>query len=203
MEHSTHSLATAFIGHRLLATGPLPQVALAVKALGDVPEPILVFTDTTGTVIDLDLRGSDQEILQRLAPEPSAQNTMANVDAATAEPRGRGRPRLGVVAREVTLLPRHWEWLNAQTGGASVALRKLVEDARRASPDKERKRRSQEAAYRAMSTLAGNLPHFEEACRALFADEAVRFTGLLAAWPEDIRLYVQRLAVGSMQVASA
>lgn len=192
MEHSSLSPATAFIGHRLLATGPLQHVALAVKAAGEATEPILVFKDATGTVIDLDLRGSEQEIMQRLEPAPSVQPV--DVDALTAEPRGRGRPRLGVVAREVTLLPRHWDWLNAQAGGASVALRKLVEEARRALPEKERKRQSQEAAYRAMSALAGNLPDFEEASRALFADDAARFAKLVAGWPEDIRRYVQRLA---------
>ncbi len=192
MEHSSLTLATAFIGHRLLATGPLRQVALAVKAAGEAPDPILVFRDATGTVIDLDLRGSDQDILQRLDLTPSPHPVDA--DMVTAEPRGRGRPRLGVVAREVTLLPRHWEWLNAQTGGASVALRKLVEEARRALPETGRKRQSQEAAYRAMSALAGNLPHFEEASRALFADEAARFANQVSDWPQDIRLYVQRLA---------
>ncbi|MDI1261472.1 DUF2239 family protein [Aquabacterium sp.] len=192
MEHSSLILATAFMGHRLLATGPLHQVALAVKAAGDAPDPVLVFRDATGTVIDLDLRGSDQDILQRLDPALSPQPVGAEM--AMAEPRGRGRPRLGVVAREVTLLPRHWEWLNAQPGGASVALRKLVEEARRALPEKERKRQSQEAAYRAMAALAGNLPHFEEASRALFADDATRFVNLVTDWSEDICLYVKRLA---------
>lgn len=193
MEHSSHHLATAFVGHRLLATGPLPDVALAVKAAGDTVDSILVFNDATGAPIDLDLRGSDQDVLRRLEPAPSAPAVEAD-DAATLESRGRGRPRLGVVAREVTLLPRHWEWLNAQRGGASVALRKLVEEARRALPEQERKRQLQEAAYRAMSALAGNLPSFEEASRALFANDAARLAGLAQAWPDDIRRYVLRLA---------
>ncbi len=77
-----------------------------------------------------------------------------------AEPRGRGRPKLGVVAREVTLLPRHWDWLNAQPGGASVALRKLVEQARRANGDADRARAAREAAYHFMSAMAGDLPAF-------------------------------------------
>lgn len=188
MQNST-SLVTAFVGHRLLATGPLAKVALAVKVAGEVSDPILVFMDSTGNLVDLDLRGSDQEILQRLEPETSPQPSDLMV-----EPRGRGRPRLGVVAREVTLLPRHWEWLNAQAGGASVALRKLVEGARRTSPDKDRQRQSQEAVYRVMSALAGDLPNFEEASRALFADDAVRLATMAAAWPEDIRAYIRRLA---------
>lgn len=193
MEHSSHHLATAFVGHRLLATGPLRDVALAVKAAGDTVDSILVFNDATGAPIDLDLRGSDQDVLRRLEPASSAPVMEAD-EAATLEPRGRGRPRLGVVAREVTLLPRHWEWLNGQRGGASVALRKLVEEARRALPEQERKRQSQEGAYRAMSALAGNLPSFEEASRALFANDAARLADLAQAWPEDIGRYVLRLA---------
>ena len=91
-------------------------------------------------------------------------------------PRGPGRPKLGVVAREITLLPRHWEWLAQQTGGASVAIRKLVDEARRATATTAIASASaQEAAYRFMSAMAGNLPHFEEAIRALFADDPRRF----------------------------
>jgi hypothetical protein len=99
-----------------------------------------------------------------------------------------------VVAREVTLLPRHWEWLGAQPGGASVALRKLVDEARRASGDKDRERQARDAAYHFMSTMAGNLPQFEEASRALFADDRRRFTGLIADWPVDVRDHIVKLA---------
>jgi len=107
---------------------------------------------------------------------------------------GRGRPKLGVVAREVTLLPRHWEWLGAQPGGASVALRKLVEVARRASGDRDRGRAARDAAYHFMSVMAGNLPGFEEASRALFADDRRRFAELISGWPGDIRDHVVKLA---------
>lgn len=197
---------TAFMGRRLLATGSLHDVALAVQAAGnpatgDTAEPVLVFDDATGKPIDLDLRGTPQDLLDRLRQADTAQAPTATPDdkddEPSTEPRGRGRPRLGVVAREVTLLPRHWEWLNGQTGGASVALRKLVEDARRAMAGKEQVRQSQEAAYRVMSALAGNLSGFEEATRALFAKDAVRFGALLSDWPQDIRAYVQRLAEGA------
>lgn len=191
MEHTSHPPATAFIGQNLLAHGPLGTVALAVRKASPSTESILVLDDRTGKAIDLDLRGSDQDILDRLPPlQPSEEAT------ATTEPRGRGRPRMGVVAREVTLLPRHWDWLNEQTGGASVALRKLVEEARRATPDKAHQRQVQETAYRAMSTLAGDLPGFEEASRALFANDAPRLAELLSAWPRDIASYVQGLASG-------
>jgi hypothetical protein len=124
-------------------------------------------------------------------------------EAAEAEaPRGPGRPKLGVVAREVTLLPRHWEWLNRQRGGASVALRRLVDEARHADGGADRRRAAQEAAYRFMSAMAGNREHFEEATRALFAGDAARFTHLIATWPKDIRDHTQKLAAACQQIAA-
>lgn len=183
---------TAFQGPRRLASGPAGEVALVVKRVAARPdEPIIIFEDATGRSIDFDLRGGDREVLARLAKliPPPVQET-----APPTEPRGRGRPKLGVVAREVTLLPRHWEWLGAQPGGASVALRKLVDEARRASGDKDRERQARDAAYHFMSTMAGNLAQFEEASRALFADDRRRFTGLIADWPADIRDHIVKLA---------
>ncbi|WP_431206468.1 DUF2239 family protein [Bradyrhizobium betae] len=183
---------TAFQGHRRLASGPAGEVALVVKRMAPRPdETIIIFEDATGRSIDFDLRGGDREVLARLAKlvPPPVEET-----APSTEPRGRGRPKLGVIAREVTLLPRHWEWLNAQPGGASVALRKLVEEARRATGDKDRERQARDAAYHFMSTMAGNLPQFEEASRALFADDRRRFTGLIAEWPADIRDHIVKLA---------
>jgi hypothetical protein len=109
---------------------------------------------------------------------------------------------LGVVAREVTLLPRHWDWLNSQPGGASVALRKLVELARRTSGDRDRVRAAQESAYSFMSAIAGNLPGFEEATRALFAYDRRRFSELIASWPEDIRDYAIKLAFADQEPAA-
>lgn len=182
---------TAFAGLQRLASGALADVALAVKRAGTTPAPIAIFDDRTGRAVDLDLRGSDADILARL-PHHAADDTPCAPPAG--EPRGRGRPKLGVVAREVTLLPRHWEWLNAQPGGASVALRKLVDEARRASSDKDRAREARDAAYHFMSGIAGDHPHFEEAARALFADDRRRFAELIAEWPTDIRDHVIALA---------
>jgi uncharacterized protein len=171
---------TAFQALRKIAIGSLPQVAVSVK---DLPQGgYLVFDDATGCQVDLDTRGTPDEISVRYSEEPSL------------DPRGRGRPRLGVVAREVTLLPRHWDWLHSQPGGASVALRKLVEQARRTSGDRDRLRAAQESAYRFMSAIAGNLPGFEEAARALFAYDRRRFGELIAGWPEDVRDYAIKLA---------
>jgi hypothetical protein len=188
---------TAFEGPRRLVSGPLGEVALVIKrAERRASEPVTIFSDATGRAIDLDLRGSDEKILARLPQHVPA-------ESAPDTPRGRGRPKLGVVAREVTLLPRHWEWLNAQPGGASVALRKLVEAARRDSGDTDRTRDARDAAYHFMAAMAGNLPDFEEASRALFADDRQKFSGLIAAWPDDIRDHIVRLAFGSDAVDPA
>lgn len=180
---------TAFEGQRQLAAGALATVALAVKRAGTTPTPIAVFSDQTGRAVDLDLRGSDAEILARLPEPPPAEQ-----EQPASEPRGRGRPKLGVVAREITLLPRHWDWLSAQPGGASVALRKLVDDARRSNGDRDRQRAARDAAYHFMAAIAGNFAHFEEASRALFAEDRRRFTSLIADWPADIRDHVIHLA---------
>lgn len=182
---------TAFEGERRLASGPLAEIALAIKRTIQFPSGMIaIFSDATGRAIDLDLRGSNEEVVTRLATASG----IAPADGAASEPRSRGRPKLGVVAREVTLLPRHWEWLNAQPGGASVALRKLVEEARRANGDKDRQRAAREAAYHFMSAMAGNLQNFEEASRALFADDRRKLVGQIASWPTDIRDHVVRLA---------
>jgi len=182
----------AFAGHRLLASGDLQDVALAVHRAqaADPHASLLVFQDATGTQADLDLRGSEVEVAARYArPSP------APVQAATsAAPRGRGRPRLGVVAREVTLLPEQWDWLAAQPGGASVALRKLVHQARRAAAAQAGQVQARERAYAFMSAIAGNLPGFEEASRALFAGDRPRLATCTAGWPADVRDHLARLA---------
>jgi hypothetical protein len=171
---------TAFLEFRRIATGGTTEV---VSALRDKPHGrVLIFDDATGTQVDLDARGTPEEI------------SRPPVEEAPTEARGRGRPRLGVIAKEVTLLPRHWDWLNSQPGGASVALRRLVDEARKTSGDSDRVRAAQEAAYRFTSAVAGNLPGFEEAMRALFAYDRRRFGELISAWPADVRDYAIRLA---------
>jgi hypothetical protein len=178
----------AFVGDQCVSSGPLRRVVAAIK---DVVEPedladVLIFDSADSRVIELDLRGSREEVLTRL---PAGDGTPAE-----PAPKKRGRPKLGVVAREVTLLPRHWEWLSGQPGGASVALRKLVERARRDNSHRDETRRAQESCYRFMSAMAGNRPHFEEAARALFAGEGEIFAQEIAAWPENIRAHSAELA---------
>ena len=199
MSLSLTAFSTAFQGDRRIAGGPLVEVALVVKAHDDAANAaVLVFDDATGAVIDLDLRGSDAEIVARLAkrfpPARSAEPVAEDQSPPDAGPRSRGRPKLGVVAREVTLLPRQWEWLAAQPGGASQALRRLVDTARRADGDESARRARREASYRFLSAVAGNLPGFEEASRALFADDLERFTREMASWPVDVRIHAQKLA---------
>lgn len=180
---STTKTCTAFQGNTRIASGSLVEVALTLK---NAPQAamFLVFDDATGRAIDIETRQMNE----------------ADPDEAS-EPRGRGRPKLGVVAREVTLLPRHWDWLGSQPGGASVALRKLVDAARRASGDRDRIRAAQEAAYHFISAIAGNLPGFEEASRALFAYDRRRFGDLIAAWPEDVRDHAIKLAFADLDPA--
>jgi hypothetical protein len=188
---------TAFEGNRLLRSGRLPEVALAVKSAmeEDHGASVLVFNDSTGRIIDLDLRGSEAETLSRLSSHAPAPHNRVS-EAEGDEPRGRGRPKLGVTAREVTLLPRHWEWLAAQPGGASAVLRKLVEEARRSADPARQRKTAKEAAYHFMHAMAGDLPGFEEAARALFADDAPQLVSRMSEWPEDIRAHVLRLAGG-------
>ena len=174
---------TLFAGEQRLAAGAPAEVAAAAHAAiqADHEGPVLAFDDATGRVVDLDLRGSAAEVAARYTPVAEA-------------PRPRGRPKLGVTAREVTLLPRHWEWLAAQPGGASVTLRKLVEQARRADDGASARKGRQEAAYRFMASMAGDLPGYEEALRALFAEDQAGFEAQIARWPSDVADHARRLA---------
>jgi hypothetical protein len=196
MEAGTKTRCTAFVGTRRIGSGVLGEVAAKAKEVfdDDPGDPVLVFDDLTGRPIELDYRGDVAEVVQRIADREAEIEPSVAVEPELVVARGRGRPKLGVVAREVTLLPRHWDWLNGQPGGASVALRKLVEEARRSSEGRDQIRQSQEAAYRFMSALAGNLAGFEEATRALFRGDRPCFVEQMATWPADVRDYSLTLA---------
>ncbi|HXI53003.1 MAG TPA: DUF2239 family protein [Candidatus Saccharimonadales bacterium] len=190
---------TAFAGSRRIASGDLAEVALKVKEVSESgdPAPILIFDDWTSEQVEVDVRGSAQDVLARL--EKSRGKGSPNQvlgESGEETPHGPGRPKLGVIGREVTLLPRHWDWLNRQPGGASVTLRNLVEAAKRANAGKDRARLAREATYRFMVALGGNLPGFEEATRGLFAKRKGRFKEFekrVHSWPGDIRRHVLRL----------
>jgi hypothetical protein len=192
----TTSGYTAFDGDRVLAQGSLSEVALRVKAATEGVEAhdVLVFDDATGRVVDLWLAGTPEEVAARYvrAEEPAT----ASAPRPGPARRGPGRPKLGVVGKEVTLLPRHWEWLASQPGGASVTLRKLVERARKESAGADRMRRARETAYRFLSATAGDRPGFEEAARALFAGDRERYEVWTEEWPADVRDFARRLADG-------
>lgn len=174
----------AFSGFRQVAAGDQAQVLGALRKLSSTEELLRVFNDATGERIDLDLRpGAD--LLSSPATAEAPQTSAA---------RPVGRPKLGVVAREVTLLPRHWEWLGSQPGGASVTLRRLIDESRKASEGRVSVRTARENAYRFMSEMAGDFAGFEEASRALFAGDKPKFEGLVAPWPQDVRLQLAKLA---------
>lgn len=214
---------TVFAGSRCLAVGPLKDVALIAKtsfdesAAGVTPIPVLIFDDATSDIVELDWRGTDDEFAARFELRTrgntgASEHPLANAldasppDEATPNasertratvPRGPGRPKLGVVAREVTLLPRHWEWLGTQSGGASVALRKLVEVARRACEVKDRIRLACAVGYKFMATMAGHERGFEEASRALFAGDQAGFEALISAWPRDVQTHLKKILVAA------
>lgn len=203
---------SAFEGSRCIATGPLKAVALEAKAAVDkaagasMPQPVFVFCDATSEIVELDWRGSVNEfqtrvaqLILKLASKPDETQAPSPADVTEASDsggsRGPGRPKLGVVAREVTLLPRHWQWLASQPGGASVALRKLVELARRASEMQDRVRQASATGYKFMSTMAGHEVGFEEASRALFAGNRAGFEAQISSWPQDIQAHLKKILV--------
>lgn len=189
---STPSLrCTAFSGPQRIASGELRHVAMKAKQAFDLhpDRPVLVFDDADGRTVEVPLELPAADLLRLLAQPQLA----TSADAAPAARRP-GRPKLGVVAREITLLPRHWDWLAAQPGGASVALRRLVEEARKVSSGDDRRRVAQEATFRFMQAMAGDQPGFEEASRALFAGDVARFEEHVARWADDVRDHAAWLA---------
>lgn len=204
MPATLDSRCTAFAGTRRIAAGELRHVALkAQQALQSGERAIRVFDDRSSQLVEVDLRGSPADLLRRLAEAPAPLREACphadEADDAGAHRRGPGRPRLGVVAREVTLLPRHWQWLGAQPGGASVALRRLVEDARGGPSAQDRRRAAQESAFRFIAAMASEEPGFEEAARALFAGDAAAFEERIGAWPDDVRDHAALLAADALR----
>ncbi len=199
------STFTVFAGPRRLAGGPVQTVVLAARAAarahtGAAAPGVLVFEDATGTQVDFDLEGTEAEVLEKLALHPLALRAAAGDAPRRAGP---GRPRLGVVGREITLLPRHWEWLERQPGGPSVTLRKLVHEASKKGQGAARARLAWEAAGRFAWAIAGNLPGFEEASRALYAQDAAGLTAHMAEWPPDVRAHVLALVAAAASEVDA
>jgi uncharacterized protein len=191
----------AFKGDKLIADGKQLEVALKLKAEGAEPAlrrgEILLFAGVDGRQIDLHLSGNELDIERRYGVPPqleSAAPIVGSAEDASTGKKPRGRPKLGVIGREVTLLPRHWAWLDTQRGGASATLRRLVDAERKASVDSDSRRASQDRANRFMSAMAGDREGFEEATRALYASNREGFEAASATWARDIRRMAQSMA---------
>lgn len=178
----TAPTCTAFQGANRVAHGAYAEVARLIEALPTSNERLLVFDDASGAQVD------------HPWPATTGQFDPADTPAEAACSSAVGRPRLGVVAREVTLLPRHWAWLAQQRGGASATLRRLVDEARRSQVQADTQRLARERAYRFMSAMTADWPGFEEACRALFAGDGAGFNRQTAGWPADVKGHLAWLA---------
>ena len=196
----------AFSDQKKVASGVPEDVAGAVKKLSSDSQPwpnVLVFDALTSHPVDLDLRGDEEAVREwarnyqspyRKAAEQELEKSSSN-PSRNPPPNKVGRPKLGVKAKEVTLLPRHWAWLKSQPGGASVTLRKLVDKAQRENREQDQLRFAQEATYGFMQAIAGDEPHYEEASRALFAGDMKSFAEWIKDWPIDIKEHTLQLAM--------
>ncbi|WP_444930084.1 DUF2239 family protein [Microbulbifer sp. SSSA002] len=162
---------------QIIARGTLETVIRQVKEMNTDPEPI-VFEAESCKRIELDWHSDTQVLLAELAANTAARKSK------------RGRPKLGVTSGEVTLLPRHWEWLRQQPGGASVTLRKLVEQAQKQLSPEERISGKQQALDKFMLLVAGDTPGFEEASRALYRNSLISFEKAIHSWPDDLKKLV-------------
>jgi hypothetical protein len=174
----------AFAGEQLIAAGTLRDVLTQTKKKVDrgAADQLLIFDEQSGRQIDYDFSGTLDEMLERELP--------------SVAPAGPGRPKLGVVSREISLLPAHWAWLEEQPNGISAALRRLVDEASKREPDKQRARKAREATGRFMTALAGDRPGFEEAMRALYAQDRSALGKLIKSWPKDVKKQIERMLDG-------
>ncbi len=179
---------TAFNGFQIISQGALCDVAVVTfKKWRAQPEAkILIFSDSTGRQMDLDLSGSEKDVIERLK--------MYETKPTTPHVRA-GRPKLGVIPREISLLPHHWEWLLNQDGGSSSAIRRLIDEKTKPLPlAKDKIKQAQEVTYKFLSAIAGDLPHFEEVTRYLYRKDKKKFESLMADWPKDITRHTLALA---------
>lgn len=191
MEPKENRQYTAFANIKKVAQGNILDVALKVKKIlkTDAKTQVLIFDSITSQQIEIDFRGTSENLARRL-------DALVGKTAPTSEEEkkiGPGRPRLGVISKEITLLPNHWEWLSSQPGGASVTLRRLVEEAKKKNYGKDLIRQAQESGYKFMTTMAGDLPNYEDALRALYSGEKKKFEKLIFAWPKDIKEHLLSL----------
>lgn len=184
----------AFDAHTSLISGNLLTVAKHLKAHQESGNltPVLIFDDDTGRQIDIDISGYDEDIIARFY-----EGAADDGGSEAMKPSKRGRPKLGVVGREVTLLPRHWEWLDGQRGGASGTLRRLIDQARKHNSQADEVRNAQDSTNRFISAIAGDLPGFEDATRALYSGNEAAFKEQVKHWPKDVRKQALKFASGA------
>lgn len=180
-----------FLGHSLIKKGSIEEVVTAAKSAIDseVSERIAIFEDSTGRVIDIDYRGTVDDVLDRLKDHPLLSDKS---EPEVPKRKGPGRPKLGVISKEISLLPRHWQWLGEQKGGASATIRRLVEEAQKLNPERTLATRAQEAAHRFMWDIAGDFKGFEEASRAFYKADFRAFYECISTWPNDVREHARR-----------
>ncbi|HET8942089.1 MAG TPA: DUF2239 family protein [Rudaea sp.] len=196
MNAPTNADFIVFDKHQKIARGSLPDVARAAKRRldADSNSALLVFDAHDSRRIEIDLHGTMEQVLARV----HMQELRTKPTAA-----GPGRPKLGVVAREVTLLPRHWDWLGRQPGGTSAAIRHLVEQALRGNDSRALAHQAMESVERFMLSMAGDLPGYEEASRAFYRSDKQRFAAITKTWPKDIRDHAQALARAAWSIMAA
>jgi len=188
----TKSTYTAFEGDQWVCRGPLPEVIMTVKRRMGKSEnrPFLIFSDATGNTMDFNFQGSEKDVVKRLEVYTANDATAGSA----SETNGPGRPKLGVISREVSLLPRQWEWLASQSGGASAILRRLVDEERKKSIGGDTVKKHQERTYKFISVMAGDLKGYEEALRALYRKDPKTFQLHIATWPTDVKAHALKLA---------
>jgi uncharacterized protein len=180
---------TAFDRFKIISQGNLEEVALDVRRhlKTNREARILIFSDFSGRQMDLDLSGSEKDTLERLK--------IFKTPDLNPSQSGPGRPKLGVVPREISLLPSHWEWLSTQPGGSSATIRRLVEEMMKINASgKDKSKHAQETVYTFLNAIAGDLPNFEEALRFLYRRDKKRFKDLISSWPEDLVRHTLTLA---------
>lgn len=186
MEPKANRDYVAFADNKKIADGDVIAVALKVKKYLNThsESSLLVFDQETSAQVELDLRGTEEAVERRLAAMLAPEEKKC----------GPGRPKLGVISKEVTLLPQHWEWLALQPGGASVTLRKLIEEAKKKNSDKDQIRRAQDATYKFMHAIAGDFPNYEDALRALYAGDRGQLKKMISDWPKDIQEHILKIS---------
>jgi hypothetical protein len=188
---NTSNTYTAFNNTDLFHQGDLSEVVLKIKDhIGKAENTtITVFSDATGKTIDFNFQGTKKDVQKRLdvfVSESSLTNTIT----------GPGRPKLGVISREISLLPTHWEWLSTQPGGASAILRRLVDEARKKSLNTPSIKSIQEKTHRFISAIAGDLEGYEEVLRAMYRKDEDQFLIHMSSWPNDLKTHALFLSKG-------